>query len=171
MKVLIVYSTKTGVSKRCAHILEERLRAFSEVSVFDIKDAPPTPYGFDVAVIGGSIRATRLDKRIKKYLKQNIDILNSMHTALFLCCGYTENFDDYVALHFPKALTPTLGIHCFGGELKPEKLKGFDKLVVKMLRSELATEDFEAPDRTRSPLPEILPETIYRLADSIRNTL
>ena len=171
MKVLIIYSTKNGVSKKCAHILEEKLQAFSEVSVFDIKDAPPAPCDFDVAVIGGSIRATKLDKRLKKYLKQYTEQLNRIHTALFMCCGYTENFDDYVSMQFPKAITPSLGVHCFGGELKPDKLKGFDKLVVKMLRSELATEDFEAPDHTRSPLPEILPETIWRLADSIRAKL
>ena len=171
MKVLIIYSTKNGVSKRCAEMFEHRLLPFSEVSVFDIDREPPAPDGFDVAVIGGSIRSTRLSKKLKKYLKLNADALNRIHTALFMCCGYTENFDDYVSIQIPKSVQPSLGVHCFGGELKPDKLKGFDKLVVKMLRAELATEDFEAPDHTRSPLPEILPETIYRLADSIRDLL
>ncbi len=171
MKALIIYSTRNGVSKRCAQMLAEKLERFSQVSVFDINDTPPSPKDFDVAVIGGSIRMARLDKKLKKYLKQNADTLNGMLTALFLCCGYTENFDDYVALQIPKAITPSLGIHCFGGELKPDKLKGFDKIAVKIMRSELATDDFEAPDKSRSPLPEIIPESIRILADSIRAKL
>ena len=74
-------------------------------------------------------------------------------------------------MNFPKSIIPTLGIHCFGGELKPEKLKGFDKFIVKMVRTSILDEDFESPDPTRSPLPEIVPENIWRLADTIRALL
>ena len=91
-----------------------------------------------------------------------------MNTALFMCCGLSENFDDYVALQFPTSVIPSLGIHYFGGELKPEKLKGFDRIAVKMMRSSILGNDFESPDPTVSPLPEILPEAISRLAESIR---
>lgn len=169
MKILIIYATKGGVSKTCAEMLCEKLSSsVFDITLCDIENGAPSPDGFDVAVIGGSIRMGSINKKLKKYIKTYISDLSQMSTALFLCCGYTENFDDYVTLNFPKSLVPSLGIHCFGGELKPQKLKGFDKIVVRMMRASILDEDFEHPDPNASPLPEILPETVWRLADSIK---
>lgn len=171
MKILIIYSTRTGVSRACSEMLQKKLRDSFEVSVFDIKDEPPAPDGFDVCVIGGSIRMAHIDKRLKAYLKTHAETLSKKHTALFLCCGFTESFDDYVSLQIPKSIIASLGIHCFGGEMKPDKLKGLDKLVIKTVLSQMRYEEFDDPDPKRSPIPEILPETIYRLADRIRALL
>ena len=171
MKVLIIYATRGGTSRECAQILHDKICGSFEVSVFDINDAPPSPEGFDVAVIGGSVRMTKINKKLKKYLALHADALNKMQTAIFLCCGFPENFDDYIAMQIPKTVIPSLGTHCFGGELKPKKLKGMDKLIVKMLRSEIKGADFEVSDEGQAPLPEIVPENIYRLADKIRGLL
>lgn len=171
MKILIIYSTHSGVSKKCCEMLEEKLKGFSSVMTYDIKDAPPAPNGFDVAIIGGSVRMGKLNKALKKYLRTHAEALSAINTALFLCCGFTENFDDYVAMQLPKSVIPSLGIHCFGGELKPQGLKGMDRLAVRLLRNSIINEDFEAPDASRSPLPEIVPENIARLSDSIRSLL
>ena len=171
MKLLIVYSTKYGVSRSCVQMLADRLSSKMEVSVFNVNDAPPSPSEFDAAVVGGSIRMLRINKKLKAYLKQYQNELSNMPTALFLCCGFSENFDDYVPLVFPKKLNASLGIHCFGGELKPEKLKGLDKFIVKRIRSSMQYRDFDDPDPNASPLPEILPETIYRLADAIKGLI
>lgn len=171
MKVLIIYATRGGVSRTCAEILEKHLEGTFEVSVYDIEDTPPSPEGFDVAIIGGSVRMAKINKRLKSYLREHATALTDMHTALFLCCGFPESFDDYVSMQIPKSVIPSLGIHYFGGELKPQKLKGLDKLMVKMIRSEITGADFEAPEHERPPLPEIVPEEIARLADRIRELL
>lgn len=171
MKVLIIYSTRGGVSRTCAQMLRDYLGGTFDVTLCDIEDGAPSPDGFDVAVVGGSIRMGKLNKKLKAYIKANLDTLNQIHTAAFLCCGLTENFDDYVSFQIPKNLLPKLGIHCFGGELKPQKLKGLDKLIVKSVRASIVGEDFESSDPSASPLPEIVPENIRRLADSIRNLL
>ena len=171
MKILIIYSTKWGVSKACAQMLADRLTPSFDITVCDIQDTPPSPEAFDVAVIGGSIRMGKLNKKLKEYLKAHADLLNTRHAALFLCCGFTENFDDYARMQFPKNISADLGVHFFGGELKPQKLTGVDRILVKMLRSEVLRDDFEAPDPDISPLPEIIPENIFRLADSIRGLL
>lgn len=171
MKLLVIYSSRGGASKKCAEILSDRLSGSFDTEVYDIENTPPAPDGFDVAVIGGSIRMCKLNKKLKAYLSKNAEALNNIHTAVFLCCGFTENFDDYVNLQVPKSVLADLGIHCFGGELKPKELKGMDKLAVKMMRSSITTADFESPDPNASPLPEIIPENIYRLADRIRALL
>ena len=68
----------------------------------------------------------------------------------------------------PKRLECSLGHHCFGGELKPEKLTGFDKLVVRMLRSSIKSQDFEESDEDHHPLPELIPENINLLVEKIK---
>lgn len=171
MKILIIYSTKGGVSKVCANMLYDKLMGSFDVSVYDINDNPPTPNGFDVVVIGGSIRFGKLNKKLKTYIKAHAQKLSEINTALFICCGFTESFEDYASMQIPKQIIPSLGIHFFGGELKPQKLKGVDRWIVKTLRADMLNDDFESPDPTRSPLPEIVPENIYRLADRIRELL
>lgn len=171
MKILIIYSTKGGVSKECADILYSKLCGSFEVSVYDINDTPPSPDGFDVAVIGGSVRFGKLNKKLKSYLRTHSQKLSNINTALFICCGFTDSFEDYASMQFPKQIIPSLGIHFFGGELKPQKLKGIDKWIVKTLRADMLNDDFEAPDPDKSPLPEIIPENIHRLADRIRELL
>jgi len=172
MKVLIIYATRGGTSKRCAEMLSESLASSAiKVDIFDIESNPPSPEAYDVAVVGGSIRMGSLNKKLKKYLKLHADALNAIQTAVFICCGLSEELDDYITLQVPKALNPSLEIHYFGGEVKPEKAKGLDKLVLKAMRSSINDVDFESPDPNASPLPEIIPENITRLSDKIRSLL
>ncbi len=171
MKLLVIYSTKNGVSRHCAQMLCEQLDSAFEITLCDINDGAPPPDGFDIAVIGGSIRMSRLDKRLKAYMRTHTVILNNIPCAVFICCGYSESFEDYVHYQIPRALVPSLGIHYFGGELKPDKLRGLDKLIVRSIRSEIIGADFECSSPDSSPLPEIIPENIRMLAERIRGLL
>ena len=172
MKVLIIYASRTGVSERCVRLLAEKLDSDAiKTDIFSVDQELPSPEDYDVCVIGGSVRMGAINKKIKKYLKAHADTLNSMHTAIFLCCGLSESVDDYVTMQIPKYIIPSLDINYFGGEVKPENAKGFDKLVLRAMRSSIKEVDFEAPDLDASPLPEIIPENITRLADRIRELL
>ncbi len=167
MKVLIVYATKWGVSKEAAEMLAQRLQPRVEVSIFDINNDPPSPEAFDVAIVGGSIRMGKLDAKLKKYIKTHKEALSNMPSAAFICCGITKDFDDYKVMQLPKDLVCSLGIHCFGGQLKPDKIKGFDKIIVRSFRESILMQDPDITDSDRNELPEILPDTIYSLAERI----
>ena len=172
MKVLIIYASKTGVSERCALMLSKKLASDAiKIDLIPIDNDLPSPEGYDVAVIGGSIRMGALNKKLKKYLKAHAKTLNSIHTAIFLCAGLSENVDDYITLQIPKYIIPSLEIHYFGGEVKPANAKGIDKWILRAMRSSIKDVDFEAPDPNANPLPEIIPENIHRLADRIRSLL
>ena len=172
MKILILYASKNGVTKQCAEILADALNKRHEVTVVSAKeDKLPCPDGFDVAVVGSSVRMGAINKKIKKYLKENTEALSKINTAVFLCCGSAESFEEYCSISIPKRLETSLGRHYFGGELKPEKLKGLDKLIVKMVRGSIRTKNFENSQLDQIALPEIIPENIIRLADSIRDLL
>jgi len=168
MKILIVYATRGGVSRTCAEMLKEKLEAHHAVTCCNVEDGAPTPEDFDVAVLGGSIRMGRLNKKLKKYIKAHRATLAAMPSAAFICCGFPIQLEDYVETQLPRDLEFSLGVHCFGGEIKPEKQRGMDKLILKMVRSHIRYMDLEENGKHDYMLPEIIPEHITLLADRIR---
>ena len=167
MKILILYATKGGATRTCAEMLEKRLAAHHTPTLCNVKDSLPTPEDFDAVVLGSSIRMSHMDKTLKQYIKKNIDILSRIPTAVFFCCGYPKQFEDYVNIELPKRLTCSLGHHCFGGELKPEKQKGLTKLIIALMRNAIRSQDFEESDADHHQLPELIPENITLLAEKI----
>ena len=168
MKILIAYAGRGGATKECADLLAKRLSAHHTPLLCDAKSEPiPSPAEFDVVVLGSAIYFSRAHKTVKRYVKEHRDTLSKMPTAIFLVCGYPKQFDEYADIEFSKKLTCSLGIHSFGGELKPEKRSGLDKLIVRMMRSSILSQDFEESDDDHHPLPELLPENINLLAEKI----
>lgn len=168
LKILILYASHTGSTKYCVELLAKKLEAVHEITLTDIKTAQPVPSEFDAIVLAGSIRMGKLDKTLKNYIKENKSTLSAMPTAVGLCCGLPRLFDEYVETQLPKDLICSLGHHLFGGELKPEKLHGLDKLFVKIARNSIQTQDFEQSEDNLHDLPELLPENVTLLADKIK---
>ena len=168
MKILIIYASKNGVAKKAAEKLSSELSATNEISLFDINDNPPSPENFDVVILGGSIRMTKLNKKLKKYLKKHLDAISNMPSAFFICCGIIRDFEDYKTTELPTKISFSLGVQCFGGELKPDKLHGFDKLLVKIMRQSILTQDSDLAHSSDLDLPEFMPENISALAERIR---
>ncbi len=168
MKILIIYASKNGVAKKAAEKLESELCASNEISLYGIHDAPPSPEGFDVVILGGSIRMTKLNKNLKKYLKEHLDIISSMPSAFYICCGIIRDFDDYKTTELPSKIRFSLGVECFGGELKPDKVHGFDKFFTKIMRQKILTQDSDLAKTSGLELPEFMPENIFALAERIK---
>ena len=169
MKILIIYASKNGVAKKCAERLSDELSTTNEITLCNINDSPvPTPNNFDVIVLGGSIRMTKLNKELKKYLKTHFDAISNMPSAFFFCCGIIRDLDDYKATELPPKIQFSLGVECFGGELKPDKVKGFDKLIVNAMRQSILTQDSDLRNSSGLELPEYMPENILALAERIK---
>lgn len=168
MKLLIVYATKNGVSKRACEMLAEKLASYATVELYDVKNDPPSPDGYDACVVGGSIRMTKLSKKLKAYMRANAKTLSNMPSAAFICCGLTNDFEDYVVTEIPKDIKFSLGVHCFGGELKTDRVRGMDKILTYFMRQSILTQDPDKSNRDMIELPEIFPDTIHALAERIR---
>ena len=169
MKVMIVYSTYGGVTKECAEMLEGHLNERFETELINAREREiPEPDGYDIVILGSSIRMGSMNKKIKKYIKSNREKLAEKPCGIFFCCGYTKQFQEYVETQLPRRFSPSLGCHLFGGEMKPEKLRGMDKLIIAMMRSAIKSQDFEENDSDHHDLPEIFPENIVLLAKEIR---
>ncbi|MBR2352935.1 MAG: flavodoxin domain-containing protein, partial [Clostridia bacterium] len=165
--ILILYATRGGSTRECAELLKQKLSIHHTPILVNAEEALPAPEGYDAVIIGSPIRMGKMNKQLKKYVKTHTESLSSMPCAVFFCCGYPRQFDEYVDIQLPRRLNCSLGYHCFGGELKPEKLKGFDKLIVRMLRSAIKSQDFEESDADHHDLPELIPENINILVEKI----
>lgn len=167
MKILIAYTSANGTTAKCAELLCEELRRKNDVTLVDInKETAPDPTGFDAVLLGSSIRFARISKKLKAYIKANMDKLNAMKSGMFICCGIPDEFESYVKEQTPKGYRASLGAVYFGGELKPKKLKGVDKLIVRAMRNEITGHDFEDGNYD-GVLPDILPENIDNFAERV----
>ena len=171
MNILIIYATKNGITRSCAEMLSQLLEKSHTVTLRSVKEELPSPQSFDIVILGSNVRMGAVSKSLKKYIKSNLSELKQKQTAVFLCCGFSESFDEYCDIKTFRDLSPTLGFHYFGGEMKPEKLHGLDKLIMKIVRSSIRTKNFENSQNDQIYLPEILPDSIVRLSDAIRELI
>lgn len=131
MKTLIVYASKTGATEKCAKKLVSRINNTKMVNILNYNE---DINNYDLIIIGSPIRMGMIDKRIKKFLNNNKEILKLKNVAYFICCGFNENYKKYYEQNIPKDLLDIAIIYdTFGGEMDIEKQKGFDKFIVKMV--------------------------------------
>ena len=168
MKLLIAYISRTGCSKYCAELLANELANKAEVDLFDLEKVTPTLEGYDAAVIGGPVRTGFFPKALRKFIKSNLARLCEIPCAVFFCCGITRNAEEYIETLTPRKLKASLGVRHFGGELKPEKASGLDKLSVRRIRSSVKSFDFEDSDYSDVSLPELIPENVILLAEELK---
>lgn len=132
MNTIIIYSSKYGCTADCANILKSKLS--NNVLIVDIKDknSKIELSKFDTVIIGSSIYVGSVSKEIRTFCNDNIELLNKKKVGIFLCCAFSEQTDKYLASNFPSSLLKSAkSISVFGGEARLEKMKFFDKLIMK----------------------------------------
>ncbi len=163
MKILIAYASKTGTSREMCELLASLLPNH-EVTLADLATAAPAPKGFDYIVLGAPVRMGKLHRAARNYIKEQGESIAACPHTLFLCCAFADQFENYAEMLYPARLLESAEeILYFGGELNLSRQRGFDKLVVRMMRSSIEeSEDDEAM------LPGALPEHVRMLADRLR---
>lgn len=133
MSVLIIYMTRHGCAEKAAGILA---RALPGSVIFNLgkNDNPPLA-AHDTVVVGGSIRAGKVQKKIGKFCRNNLDTLKGKKLGLFLCC---MEEGEKVRLQFEEAYPAELREHAaaaglFGGEFDFDKMNFIEGAIVKKL--------------------------------------
>jgi len=161
MKTIIIYGSKYGYTEDCVKSLAEKLDggvSFVNICNEKIQNIDH----FDNIIIGGSVYMGQIQKKIKLYCSENIEMLLTKRLALFLCCGLHENFMQSVKKAFPEELlTKSVARECFGGELRTEKMNFADKIITGLMKKAAAKEG------KSEPVP--LPDNIRMLAEIINS--
>ncbi|MEH7353549.1 flavodoxin domain-containing protein [Neobacillus drentensis] len=133
MKSLIVYCSSHGTTEKVVGLLSENLvgEVLSvdlkrEKTIFDVKD-------FDTVIIGGSIHAGQIQRRIKKFIQNHHEELLEKELGLFLVCMRDgEMAIDQFNNAFPQELRKnSVVMGLFGGEFLVSKMNFFERQVVK----------------------------------------
>ncbi len=170
MKILILYATKYNTTEECAGMLADCLKN-QDVTLVRVGHGGedfPSLEGYDIVVFGSSIRMTKIDDRIAEYLNKNKDMLLRRGCAYFLCCGFTDCFEDYLYKNIPEELIEnSLSVACFGGRLDKSRAKGVDKLIISAVRSNILGGGPDGREREDVSLPTIMEGNISQFADRI----
>ncbi len=167
MKILIAYASKNGSVRICAERLQKALKGI-DITVADLATDRPSLDEYDTVVIGGSIRFGKLLTPVKTFLAENESALLQKRLCLFLCCGLAHEYEYYHERVFSAALRAHVYQDLyFGGSLRTDGLKLFDKLVVRHLRTTITESEIEDGEYTPS-MPGLLFENIDRMATYIR---
>lgn len=162
MKTLIIYSTKTGTTKKCAALLAANIGADS-CDLFEISDDIPEISGYECVVIGSNVRMGVIDKKISAYLEKHKSELFETKFGIFLCCCLADKVSDAITKNLSDEFMDHAAIiDCFGGELPKDKIKGMDKLIVNSIIKISKTDpDFKVFEK-------IIPESITNFASVLR---
>ncbi len=164
MKILIAYGSKTGSAEEMATLLATEL-ARHDVTLADLATERPDPAQFDYVVLGTSIRMNRAQKSVRRYIAKYKEALCNVPHTLFLCCAFSDQFDHYCGVAFPRELIETAEERLyFGGDLSLSRQHGMDKVLTRMLRNSI----LENEDEEGCLLPTLLPEHVRALADRLR---
>lgn len=158
MKTLIIYSSKTGTTKRCAALLAANLGADS-CDMFSIDEKIPQLSGYDCVAIGSYVRMGVIDKKIAAYLKNNKEELFGMKFGLFICSCLADKVSEAITKNFSDEVMDNAAIiDWFGGELQKDKIKAMDKIIVNSIIKIAKT------DPTFTVSEKIIPESITNFA-------
>ncbi len=141
MNTLIVYRSKHGTTGKCAAILSEKFPG--TVDVYDLKLAvAPDLTKYDRVVIGGSIYAGRIQKEIKEFCTQNLNLLMNKKLGLFICCMFPNHAEMQLKNSFPQELLSNAAAkESFGGEMRFSDMNFAEKAITKMVSKAASKND------------------------------
>lgn len=134
MKTLIAYSTKHGCTEKTAQQLKQYLGG--NITLVNLKkDSKPKLEKYDRVIIGGSIHAGQIQKRVKEFCTNNLEELMLKELGLFICCmeegeKAQQQFSDAYPAELQERAKATA---CFGGEFNFDKMNFFEKMVIKKI--------------------------------------
>lgn len=142
MKILIIYGTTEGQTRKIARFMEEQLQAKGHrVTIADATEEPPIADDFEVVLIGSSVHIHKYNNAVKHYINHHIDALNSRPMAFFsvsmaVASQIEEEHDDIQQLAndfmHECGLTEPYVFH-IAGALRYTKYDYFKRLLMRMI--------------------------------------
>jgi len=152
LKTIIVYCSKHGTTGKIAEMLSDKIGADDCRLVNLETETIISIDSFDRIIIGGSIHAGRIQKKITRFCSLNMNELLKKEVGLFLCCMIEEKMKQKEQFNgaFPEELikhAKATGI--FGGEFLFFKMSAFEKLLIRIVTRTVETVskiDYDAID-------------------------
>ncbi|MBW6477909.1 MAG: flavodoxin domain-containing protein [Bacteroidales bacterium] len=134
MKTAIIYATTHGTTEKVALKMKE-LAGSENTFLFNLKEGSPFDINaFDAIIVGGSVHAGMLQKRVKDFCKEHTLELLQKPLGLFLCGMNEPEYEAQMEKNFPEILRQhSTAMETLGGEFLFDKMNFFQKLIVKKI--------------------------------------
>ena len=171
-KILIAYSTKSGINEEAAHTIADALKTTysMDVTVADLKNGPPDITPFQNIIVGGGVKSTSVYNEAVDFLEKDF---GGRNVAVYFCCEDEENpkaesteDNSRKVLDKNKSLNP-IDVAAFGGCMLRQGRPVMDELNMNRARDwaiELgkkfsALEPKPVVEKTPKPMPvvEVMP--------------
>ena len=148
---LILFMSGSGTAEKAAAYLAEKLGGNSDL-VNLRKQRPPALASYRRVIIGGSIRAGKIQKQLRSWVEKRSSELKTMELGLFLCCMEEgENAEKQFNEAYPEELRQAArATGLFGGAFDFDRLNFLEKGIIKKVAgvSEPVSKiDYEAIDK------------------------
>lgn len=131
----IIYMSKHGTTEKIALSIHKLINK-EDVHPIDLSiNKKPDISGYNKIIIGGSIHAGAIQKRIRDFIALNLNELMKKEVALFLCCMKdSEEAREQFENAFPEVLRKhAKKIEIVGGEFLFDKMNFFERAIVKKI--------------------------------------
>ena len=170
MRILIALTSKNGSTASCVERLVKGLSGL-DVTVVNLALEHPDASEFDMVIVGAGVHHHRFPAPMRQFLREQEDVLLTKKLGLFLLCGIAEEQDYYIEKLFPASLREhAFEVAFFGGSLRYDGLKFWDKFFIWNLRSQIVEADMNEGEYIAS-MPGLLPENVDRMAEIARKEL
>ncbi len=134
MKTAIIYATRHGCTEKCAKELANQLPQNAALINLD-QSTDINLQAFETIILGGSIHAGSLNKKLSKHIEKYGKTLESKKIGLFLCCMEEgEKAEEQFENAFPGYLkSKAIAKGLFGGEFNFERMNFFEKAIIKKI--------------------------------------
>lgn len=132
MKTLIAYSSTLGCTEQCASRLKADLG--NGVEMFRISRRRRVNLDwYETIIIGGSIHEGMIQRSVRNFCENNLDVLLKKQVGLFVCCVDPEaDENELIDRAFPRKLVEhALASGFFGGELNIKKMNLLQKIMTR----------------------------------------
>jgi menaquinone-dependent protoporphyrinogen oxidase len=84
MKILIIYGTSEGQTRKIARFMEDVLQESGhQVAISNANDEPPVPEDFEAVIVGSSVHYGKYQSSVRDYVLRHADTLNQKRSAFF----------------------------------------------------------------------------------------
>lgn len=154
MPALIVYQTNYGFAERVAETIKSGLDDAVNVVKFSAHN-PPTLDLYDTVVVIQSIRLGQVQPELKLWVNSSANALIEKRLVLGICCGFSENIEQYLSVYDPRLISHALFSGSFGGELTGN-YKLFDKFIVSMVKKQQQKQGRSLPVEDTAAIAEVI---------------
>lgn len=143
--------TTHGCTEQVVRQLQEKLD--NETDLVNLKRDPiPDLEEYSRIIIGGSIHAGQIQKKVKEFCEKNMDVFRHKEIGLFICCMYEgQQAKDQLKNAFPEKLHQYSKVEAiFGGEFNFSRMNFLEKMIVKKVvhvKESVSNIDYKAIDR------------------------